>query len=102
MRVAPSRKPLSKKESVRWQGFMLAVFRHWDNLLYQKEANALDQQQWQGYLNVFEFWVQYPRFADWFAANKRFFSKDLAQLMDKIIAASPPPRRATRRSNKAV
>jgi hypothetical protein len=63
---------LSDTEAERWNFFMVATFRHFDNLLYQEREKALDRKMWG---------TSRPEYAIWFQRHAAMFSEDLQRFV---------------------
>ncbi len=77
----PSR--LTPAETVRWNAYMTAVYRHFGNLVYQYRVGALDREMWQSYECTLEEHLRVPSWATWFEENKGLFSTSLVEQVDR-------------------
>lgn len=75
---------------VRWDSYMMAVFRHFGNLVYQHRVGALDEQMWQSYRRDLKEHLRSPAWAAWFGEHRTVFSESLieevADLVEEIRA----------------
>jgi hypothetical protein len=88
------------KDRWQWHFFMMAAFRHFDNLIYQhKIIRALDDKMWPSYKRSIESYMQMSGFDDWYNKNQWAFSDLLKELVEELRArpnqnersSSPPP-----------
>jgi hypothetical protein len=83
-RVEEHPSPLTPEETVRWDAYMTAVFRHFGNLVYQYRVGALDQEMWESYERTLEFRLRAPSWRAWFEEHKEIFSKSLIDQVERI------------------
>ncbi len=74
---------LTPSETVRWNAYMTAVFRHFGNLVYQYRVGALDQEMWESYECTLEQHLSVPVWGEWFEENKGLFSKSLVEQVER-------------------
>jgi len=77
---------LNAAEKVRWDSYMTAVYRHFDNLVYQYRVGALDQQMWESYERTLREHLRTPSWGAWFRANPHVFSDGLQRHVTKTLA----------------
>ena len=85
---------LSAEESVRWDSYMNAVWRHFGNLQYAHRVGTLDNQMWNAYKATLKDHLRTPSWAQWFLDHRELFSHALGQQVDEAlaeIAAEVPP-----------
>ncbi|HKK94386.1 MAG TPA: hypothetical protein VJ925_13210 [Longimicrobiales bacterium] len=76
---------LSPAEKIRWDAFMLAVYRHYGNLVYQHRVNALDEQMWEAYRADLKEAVSTASWRAWFDRNRAVVSTALQDEVDCIL-----------------
>ena len=76
---------LSPAEKIRWDSFMMAVYRHYGNLVYQHRVGALDEQMWEAYRDDLKEAVRIPAWRNWFDRNRRVLSTSLRDEVDCIL-----------------
>ena len=74
---------LTPAETVRWNAYMTAVYRHFGNLVYQYRVGALDREMWKSYENTLEQHLRVPSWRTWFEENKTIFSSSLVQQVER-------------------
>ncbi len=85
LRVQSNPGQITEEDGVRWHWFMLAAFRHWDNLYYQYRTGALETEMWEGYDHLMTNWLQNQAWSEWFMEHEESFSRSLRVLIhDKI------------------
>ena len=70
---------LTPEETVRWDAYMTAVFRHFGNLVYQYRVGALDREMWESYESTLEQHLRVPSWGEWFDQNSVLFSTSLVE-----------------------
>lgn len=75
---------LSPGDALRWHLFLMAVFRHYDNLYSQFRAGTLDPELWQGWERTFLTWLKEHQWVNWFERNSQNFSPPLGVLVNKL------------------
>ncbi|MBA2249151.1 MAG: hypothetical protein H0W12_03050 [Chitinophagaceae bacterium] len=63
---------LNGPEKLRWHAVMIAVYRHWDNLLYQNRMGSLEDEMWLTYDRTMTHYFSYKAWVDWFTTNSHF------------------------------
>lgn len=86
---------LEPAEKIRWDAFMLAVYRHYGNLVYQHRVDALDDQMWQAYRADLKEAVGTPSWHSWFERNRAVVSTALQDEVDAIVAELEAERAAS-------
>ena len=76
---------LRPEETVRWDAYMTAVYRHFGNLVYQYRVGALDQQMWEAYLGTLKSHLRTPSWGVWFRAHQEIFSEALRAEVERIL-----------------
>lgn len=64
-------------ERRRLHVFLLAGFRHWDNLYSQYRKGALDPEIWLSYDRTMRSWMENTSFRHWYEENSSLFSESL-------------------------
>lgn len=77
---------LEPAERIRWDAFMMAVYRHYGNLVYQHRVGALDEEMWQAYREDLKQAVTTPSWRGWFERNRDVLSRSLQEEVDSILA----------------
>jgi len=77
---------LDPAERIRWDAFMMAVYRHYGNLVYQHRVGALDEQMWAAYREDLKRAVSTPSWRIWFERNREVLSKSLQDEVDSVLA----------------
>lgn len=77
---------LDPADRIRWDAFMMAVYRHYGNLVYQHRVGALDEQMWEAYREDLKRAVATPSWRAWFEHNRDVLSKSLRDEVDAILA----------------
>ncbi|MDT8370091.1 MAG: hypothetical protein RQ745_12865 [Longimicrobiales bacterium] len=75
---------LDPADRIRWDAFMMAVFRHYGNLVYQYRVGALDEQMWEAYREDLKRAVEIPSWRAWFDRNRDVLSKSLRVEIDTL------------------
>jgi len=76
---------LTASETIQWDAYMTAVFRHFGNLVYQYRAGSLDQQMWEAYQRTLKQHLRTPSWRTWFEANRNVFSTSLIEQVDRAV-----------------
>ena len=76
---------LTPEETVRWNAYMTAVFRHFGNLVYQYRVGALDQEMWESYESTLEQHLRVPSWGEWFEDNTVLFSASLVEQVERTL-----------------
>lgn len=76
---------LSPAETVRWDAYMTAVFRHFGNLVYQYRVGAVDREMWDSYETTLEQHLRVPAWGAWFEENKALFSASLVDQVERTL-----------------
>lgn len=76
---------LRPEETVRWNAYMTAVYRHFGNLVYQYRVGALDQQMWDAYLGTLKSHLRTPSWGTWFREHQELFSEALCLEVERIL-----------------
>lgn len=77
---------LDPADRIRWDAFMMAVFRHYGNLVYQHRVGALDEQMWEAYREDLKRAVSVASWRTWFDLNRDVLSTALQTEVDCIGA----------------
>ena len=76
---------LTPAESIQWDSYMTAVFRHFGNLIYQYRVGSLDQQMWDAYQRTLKEHLRTPAWRTWFEENSHIFSTSLVEQVDRAV-----------------
>jgi hypothetical protein len=68
---------LSQIDGLRWDAYMMAVYRHFGNLVYQHRVGALDHLMWDAYKATLKQHLSNPAWASWYEAHAHQFSAAL-------------------------
>ena len=77
---------LNPSDLVRWDSYMTAAYRHFDNLVYQYRVGALDRQMWESYERTLRSHLRTPSWGAWFRANRHLFSDALQSQVIQVLA----------------
>lgn len=77
---------LEPAERIRWDAFMMAVYRHYGNLVYQHRVGALDEEIWRAYREDLKQAVTTASWRGWFERNRDVLSRSLQEEVDCILA----------------
>jgi hypothetical protein len=77
---------LDPADRIRWDAFMMAVFRHYGNLVYQHRVGALDEQMWEAYREDLKRAVSVDSWRIWFDRNRDVLSEALRAEVESIVA----------------
>ena len=76
---------LTPAESIQWDSYMTAVFRHFGNLVYQYRVGSLDQQMWEAYQRSLKEHLRTPAWRTWYEGNSHVFSTSLTAQVDQAV-----------------
>ena len=76
---------LTPAESIQWDSYMTAVFRHFGNLVYQYRVGSLDRQMWEAYQRTLKEHLRTPAWRMWFEDNSHIFSTSLVEQVDRAV-----------------
>ncbi len=76
---------LTPAESIQWDSYMTAVFRHFGNLVYQYRVGSLDQQMWEAYQRSLKQHLRTPAWRTWYEGNSHVFSTSLTEQVDQAV-----------------
>ena len=76
---------LTPAESIQWDSYMTAVFRHFGNLVYQYRVGSLDQLMWEAYQRTLKQHLRTPAWRTWFEGNSHIFSTSLVEQVDHAV-----------------
>ena len=83
---------LSPEESVRWDAYMTAVYRHFGNLIYQHRVGALDPLMWEAYQATLKEHLRTSAWASWYEEHGHVFSvaltRQVAEARTELAAES--------------
>ena len=80
---APDR--LDAGERLRWDSYMTAGFRHFSNLLYQRETGAMEEKMWESYRRSFKHHLLSEGWVNWYLENPHLFDERLADEVRCIL-----------------
>ncbi len=69
----------------RWDSYMMAVYRHFGNLVYQHRVGALDERMWQSYQADLKQALRTPSWREWFARNRAVLSTPLQDEVSSLV-----------------
>lgn len=83
---------LTAAESVRWDAYMTAVYRHFGNLQYAHRVGTLDRQMWVAYQATLKDHLRTASWVAWFQGHRHLFSAALGEQVDALLVeiASEP------------
>lgn len=76
---------LTIEERVRWNAYMTAVYRHFNNLVYQYRVGAIDRQMWEAYRRTLKEHLRTPSWAAWYRENSLVFSDRLTHHVEEAL-----------------
>ena len=76
---------LTPMETVRWNSYMTAVYRHFGNLVYQYRVGALDRQMWEAYQHTLKEHLRTPSWGDWYRVHSVVFSEALTRQVEGLL-----------------
>ena len=76
---------LTPAQSIQWDSYMTAVFRHFGNLVYQYRVGSLDRQMWEAYQRTLKEHLRTPAWRTWFEGNSDIFSTSLVEQVDRAV-----------------
>jgi len=76
---------LTPAQSIQWDSYMTAVFRHFGNLVYQYRVGSLDRQMWEAYQRTLKEHLRTPAWRTWFEGNSHIFSTSLIEQVDRAV-----------------
>ncbi len=76
---------LTPAESIQWDSYMTAVFRHFGNLVYQHRVGSLDQQMWEAYQRSLKEHLRTPAWRTWYEGNSHVFSTSLTEQVGQAV-----------------
>lgn len=77
---------LTIEERVRWNSYMTAVYRHFNNLVYQYRVGAIDRQMWEAYRRTLKEHLREPSWAAWYREHAHVFSARLTHHVEEALA----------------
>ena len=80
------------REGLRRHFMALATMRHFENLSMQHNLGSIDDDQWNGYRNLFGYYLGLDGFKAWWSnpRNQQWFSPAFRQLVVEIQAPLAP------------
>lgn len=69
----------------RWDSYMMAVYRHFGNLVYQNRVGALDEKMWQSYQADLKEALRTPSWREWFYRNRAVLSTPLQDEVASLV-----------------
>ena len=84
-RAAANPDGLTPGERLRWDSYMTAGFRHFSNLLYQRETGAMEEKMWESYRRSFKHHLHSEGWVSWYLDNPHLFDERLADEVRCIL-----------------
>ncbi len=84
-RAAEDPDQLTAAEQLRWDSYMTAGFRHFSNLLYQRETGAMEEKMWESYRRSFKHHLHSEGWVSWYLDNPHLFDQRLADEVRCIL-----------------
>ena len=84
-RAAEDSDSLTPGERLRWDSYMTAGFRHFANLLYQRETGAMEEKMWESYRRSFKHHLLSEGWVSWYLDNPHLFDQRLADEVRSIL-----------------
>ena len=85
LRATTDPSTLTPAESIRWNSYMTAVFRHFGNLVYQYRVGSLDKQMWEAYQRTLKEHLRTPAWRTWFEEHVNDFSTSLVEEVRQAV-----------------
>ena len=76
---------LTPGERLRWDSYMTAGFRHFANLLYQRETGSMEEKMWESYRRSFKHHLLSEGWVRWYLENPHLFDVRLADEVQSIL-----------------
>ena len=86
--IADLNRELTPVEQLRLEAFAMAIFRQWDNVIYQGELGTIDKLRVEGCLFAMPTFLSVPRLRASWAEHRGAFSPGLNQRVDKWLEAN--------------
>ena len=84
-RAAADQDNLTPAERLRWDGYMTAVFRHFGNLLYQRETGAMEEKMLESYRRSLKDHLVNNGWVVWYLEHPHLFDQRLADEVRGIL-----------------
>ena len=84
-RAAEDSDSLTPGEQLRWEAYMTAGFRHFANLLYQRETGAMEEKMWESYRRSFKHHLHSEGWVSWYLDHPHLFDQRLADEVRSIL-----------------
>ena len=84
-RAAEDPDGLTAGERLRWDSYMTAGFRHFANLLYQRETGAMEEKMWESYRRSFKHHLLSEGWVGWYLDHPHLFDQRLAEEVRCIL-----------------
>ena len=84
-RAADNPDRLTAAERLRWDSYMTAGFRHFSNLLYQRETGAMEDRMWESYRRSFKDHLHSEGWVNWYLGHPHLFDQRLADEVACIL-----------------
>ena len=84
-RAADDPDDLTPGERLRWDAYMTAGFRHFANLLYQRETGAMEEKMWESYRRSFKHHLHSDGWVSWYLDHPHLFDQRLADEVRSIL-----------------
>lgn len=72
---------LTPIQQARAHTALIAAFRTFDNMLFQRHEGTLDDAVWPGFKAVIIQYSELPLWLEWFGRNRELFSEELGRLI---------------------
>ena len=83
--AAGNQDALTAGERLRWDCYMTAVFRHFGNLLYQRETGAMEEKMFQSYRRSLKDHLTNQGWVAWYLDHPHLFDQRLADEVRCIL-----------------
>ena len=84
-RAADDPDSLTPGERLRWDSYMTAGFRHFANLLYQRETGSMEEKMWESYRRSFKHHLLSEGWVAWYLDHPHLFDQRLADEVRSIL-----------------
>ena len=84
-RAADDPDSLTPGERLRWDAYMTAGFRHFANLLYQRETGSMEEKMWESYRRSYKHHLLSEGWVSWYLDHPHLFDQRLADEVRSIL-----------------
>ncbi len=84
-RAADDPASLTPGEQLRWDSYMTAIYRHFGNLVYQRETGAMEEKMWDSYRRSFKDHLRTEPWVAWYLDHPHLFDHRLADEVRSML-----------------